>query len=91
MKLWKISQKVNNDYDTYDSAIVVARSALSAKKIHPGGKRTWDKEKNTWTCSDFETDDCSWAKLPDIECEYVGKARSGMKQGLVLCASFNAG
>ena len=33
--LWKISQDVNNDYDTYSNAIVVAPDEESARNIHP--------------------------------------------------------
>ena len=35
MNLYLISQNHNNDYDTYDSAVVVAESAESAKRMHP--------------------------------------------------------
>lgn len=43
MKLWKISQDTNNDYDTFDSAVVAATTEKSAKLIHPGGIGTWDQ------------------------------------------------
>ena len=36
--LWRISQTVNNNYDTYDSAVVVAATEEQARKIHPGGE-----------------------------------------------------
>lgn len=35
MKLWKISQTVNNDYETYDSAIVAAETEEEARLTHP--------------------------------------------------------
>ena len=35
MNLYKISQEVNNDYDTYDSAIVAAKTKEEAKNISP--------------------------------------------------------
>ena len=35
MKLYKISQNVNTDYDTYDSAVVCAKDEEAAKRIHP--------------------------------------------------------
>lgn len=34
--LYKISQNVNNDYDTYDCAVVAAHSEDEARNIHPG-------------------------------------------------------
>ncbi|TGE52979.1 hypothetical protein C6P18_02595 [Weissella confusa] len=33
MNLYKISQDVNDDWDTYDSAVVVAESAEAARKL----------------------------------------------------------
>jgi hypothetical protein len=35
MKLFKISQNVNNEYDTYDSAVVAAKSESDAASIVP--------------------------------------------------------
>ena len=56
MKIYKLSQNVNNDYETYDSAVVVAEDEESAKRIHPcsvwaeGG--FYDEEKKEfWTMS----------------------------------------
>lgn len=37
MKIYKISQDVNKDYDTYDSAVVYANNEEEAKNIHPNG------------------------------------------------------
>ncbi len=90
MKLYRIWQKVNNNYDTYDSAVVVAKSKTSARKIHPSGS-VWDKKKNNWSSASYDTDECSWAKLSDIQCEYVGTAQRKLKEGSVVCSSFNAG
>ena len=35
MNIYKISQEVNSEYDTYDSAIVLAESEEVARLIHP--------------------------------------------------------
>ena len=35
MKLWRISQDVNGEYDTYDSAVVAAESEQEAREITP--------------------------------------------------------
>jgi hypothetical protein len=42
-KVFRISQRNNNGYDTYDSAIVVAESEGDARMIHPGGGPNADK------------------------------------------------
>lgn len=38
MKLWLISQDTNDDYDTYDCAVVSALTEQDARMTHPGGK-----------------------------------------------------
>lgn len=80
MNLYFISQDVNNDYDTYNAAVVAARSARAAKMIHPGGQPDYNccKSYNDWACPDF------------VKVELIGKAKNGTKIG-VVCASFNAG
>lgn len=37
MNLYKISQDVNDGWDTFDSAIVAAKSEEDARNIHPDG------------------------------------------------------
>ena len=37
LKLYRISQAVNTEYDTYDSAVVVAENEEDARRIHPDG------------------------------------------------------
>jgi len=37
MKLYLLSQDVNNKYDTFDSVVVAAKSQEAAKKINPDG------------------------------------------------------
>lgn len=46
MKLYLISQTVNNEYDTYDSAVVAAPSAQAAKKMEPGSLECWTTPNN---------------------------------------------
>lgn len=86
MKLYRISQSENNDYDTYDSAVVAAESAEDAIRIHPSSyekERWWeDEERLRWN---------GWApRLVDVVAEYVGEAKEGMARGVIV-ASFNAG
>ena len=78
LKLYRISQDVNKDYDTYDSAVVVAESEDDARRIHPCGiEAPWE----TWT----------WCAPGHVTVELVGTADARFKAGDVVCASFNAG
>lgn len=78
MKLFKISQSENDDYDTFDSAIVAAPDESAASSIHPSG--------GIWTPRSDE-----WCKSPDqVTVEYIGEAAPGIEQGVIL-ASYNAG
>ncbi len=98
--LWKLSQNANNDYDTYDSAIVVAGNSTTAKRIHPScdimtgqQMKYFNEEKNDWCCAhnDEVSGPDDWANLEDIAVTCVGKAADWLGEGAVVCASFNAG
>ena len=81
MNLYMIYQIENNNYDTYDGAVVAAENPLSAQAVHPNGS---DEGFNTrWP-------DHSWCNIQDVKVELIGKAKAGTKAG-VICASFNAG
>ena len=84
MKLWLISQKVNDNYDTYDSAVVAAKTESDARAIRPNGDE-WPRENtHRWRYS-------NWAYTPDqVEVQCIGEAALDQKSGVVL-ASFNAG
>lgn len=84
MNLYKISQTVNNDWDTYDSAIVAAENEEEARKINPSD---FDN-KHWWTEEDRYTSWCS--KLEDVQVELIGVAKEGIEKGVIV-ASFNAG
>lgn len=76
LNLYLIHQDVNNDFDTYDSAVVAAESDDDARSIHPSGNDEWD--------------DDTWCKPDQVKVTMIGKAEDNMKRG-VICASFNAG
>jgi len=80
MKLWKISQNVNNGYDTYDSAIVAAATKNDAKTICPDSD----------ICQDSVSPYDSWCSIQDVEVKYLGNAAKNVKRGVVL-ASYRAG
>lgn len=83
MNLYLISQDVNNDYDTYDSAVVAAKSEDEAKQLHPRG--------NDEKVSEFDgMGGSTWAAIENVQCIKIGTAVKGTKQGVIL-ASFNAG
>jgi len=77
MYLYLIFQDRNNNYDTYDSAVVAAESLHDAQMTHPGG-------------SDYIDDDYSWCNPEYVGVEYLGVAKEGAQAG-VICSSFNAG
>ena len=80
LNLYLISQDVNEDYDTYDSAIVCAYTGEEAKMIHPSAyQEDWDG-----------SDDDGWCESKDVKVKLVGVAYAGIKKGIVL-ASYNAG
>jgi hypothetical protein len=85
MKIYKISQSINNDYDTYDSAIVYAESEEDARGIHPDGTT----DPNSWI--PYPELNYDWVDLPEhIKVEYIGEAPHITEKSVIL-ASFNAG
>ncbi len=79
LKIYKISQTENGNWDTYDAAIVCASSPEEAKTIHPDGGKV---------CKNKALD---WVDSPDkVQVEEIGTANEKQKRGLIL-ASFNAG
>lgn len=82
MNIYLVPQSVNSDYDTYDSAVVVAEDEQKAKMTHPGGHEDWDgKAPRSYG---------DWCDASDVFVELVGTAEDGAESG-VVCASFNAG
>lgn len=101
MRLYLISQNINNDYDTYDSAVVAAETPAKAQRIHPDYEVYFDLDKWSWfrLWSDgskhyYDDGECrTWVKAEEInkiEVKYIGEAAEGTKPG-VICRSFNAG
>jgi hypothetical protein len=79
MKLFLLSQNENNEYDTYDSAVVAAEDEESAKQINIDEYSSWGSKSSSWCSS------------PDkVNVKYLGEAAEGILSGIIL-ASFNAG
>lgn len=77
--IYLIEQDENTGYDTYDAAVVVAKSEEDARDMHPsGGKSDWTSW-NTWC---FSRD--------SVHVTLIGKADPSQPRGVIL-ASFNAG
>ena len=83
MKIYKIWQDVNNDYDTYDSAVVCANNKKEAQHIKPSRYciSDWDGVEGIYG---------SWCNATDVKVEYLGEAKEGSKKGVIV-ASYNAG
>jgi hypothetical protein len=77
VKLWVISQDVNDGYDTYDSAVVAAETEDEARGIYPGGSLL------SWVVRD-------WTTPENVTVRYIGEAAADVVPGVVI-ASFNAG
>ena len=82
-KIYKLSQTINRNYDSYDSCIVCAKNKRQAKTFAPDGRHIdWHRPKyfrTTWV-----------SDVNDITCEYIGKAHKDIKLGVIV-ASFNTG
>ena len=83
MNIYKVSQTGNNDYDTFDSMIVIAESEEDARWMRPDG-RSWDEI----SCLRLSWDDWYWPE--ECTVELIGEALPGARPKVVL-ASFNAG
>ena len=83
MNLYRISQTDVESYDTYDSAVVAAESAVMAATMHPDGDYI-PVEDRRWGWG-------GWTNDPSlVTVRYIGVAEEGTQRG-VICASFNAG
>jgi len=75
MKLYLISQKENNNWDTYDSFVVAAENEEAARTIIPLSPSKYG----------------DWAfTLAAVEVKEIGTATDGTEAGTIL-GSFNAG
>ena len=83
LKLYKISQDINNDYDTYDAAIVCASSEDEARYLHPRGLGCLIADPgHTWV---------TLSQINSVNVEYIGEASPNLDRPQVILASYNAG
>jgi len=78
MKLYLISQSFDRGYDTFDSAVVVARNEEDARNMLPSEYAGAPRYS-------------TWAAPEHVTVHYLGTAKAGSKAGDVVMASFNAG
>lgn len=83
MKIYLISQSEQDDYETYDSAIVVAKNRYDATTIHPDGEGMKFTEK-------YRVSPCWATKRKNIKVTLLGTPTKNQERGVIL-ASFNAG
>lgn len=81
MKLWLLTQNVNNDYDTYDSCVVAAFTQEQAKDIAPSGAVYGQDQWDLY----------NWCEPTEVTATLIGDATVDIKYGEVICSSFNAG
>lgn len=95
MKLWRILQSVNNNWDTYDSAVVAAETEEEARLIYPG---YWN-DHAFWSNGEwkgkavngniYSYGSGSWTSPDNVSVEFLADGYDG-PAGTVV-ASFNAG
>ncbi len=76
LNLYHIYQEGRLGYDTFEGAIVAAKSEDEARTIHPSGNQDF------WKYSD------DWVKKPeDVKVEYLGKAGPLVQKGVILASN----
>jgi len=83
MKIYHISQCENTDYDTYSDAVVCAESEDEARNMHPMDGRPLE-------CFMHSEDMYGWTKKENVQVNYIGEAKEGLKKGLII-SSYHAG
>lgn len=97
MNIYKIWVDERLGYDTYDSAIVVAKDEDAARHIHPKNDledpvRGYNSKTRRYDKPWYESDEpiWDWTKPENVRVRLVGTTDL-FPAGTVLCASFNAG
>lgn len=96
MKLWRISQDVNNNWDTYDSAVVAAETEEDARNTYPDNNgisdTKWSGSRWMWHLSDgrvMEANHGCWTTPDNVSVKFLAENYDGPAG--TICASFNAG
>lgn len=78
MKLFLLTQDVNDDFDTYDACVVAAATEAEARVTMPRKSERYPATLDQWTTPE------------KVTVKYIGEAAKDVAEG-VICASFNAG
>lgn len=101
MEIYLLEQSLNNESDTYDSAVVIAENESEARKMHPSPFVT-HITNNKWmgtyssgsnTGGEYKHHSYDWVQfnqIDQIKVTHIGTATEKQKKG-VLLASFNTG
>lgn len=92
MNIYKIWRDEKIEYDTYDSAIVIADNEEYARKIHPNGYAVlkfgeWYNNVDNIRSAGERT----WCDVDNVKVELVGSADKTQTEPCVVLSSFNAG
>jgi len=91
MKLYLISQTENNDWDTYDSAVVAAPDEDTARNLNPRAEGESDSNLFVDWNNLRESTWFTWASKPEnVKVVCIGIANTNTPLGVIL-TSFNAG
>ena len=85
MNIYLISQDINHNYDSFDSAVVIALDEDHAKRMHP----IWHWRKEKFNFDAYEDPGHDWATSEHLVVELIGTTTA--KESRVVCSSFNAG
>lgn len=93
MNIYKVSQSVNNGYDTYDSFVIAAKDEVEARNTSPSDG-FW--EKNQWWFLSLDGEirkgySSTWCDPSDCTVELIGVADRKITQKTIILTSFNAG
>lgn len=93
MKIWLISQNVNNAWDTFDSAVVAAETEEEARNTYPNSVDTlWDGTKWIYYRLDgtaaIARASC-WTIPDNVDVKFLADGYDGPAG--TICTSFNAG
>lgn len=96
--IYKVSQEINNDYDTYDSFICVAESSEQAQCIHPRNESSYynlswyEDEWYDGEQRDHPYYNTDWTTPDNVKVEVIGETvYPHIEPGTIILTSFNAG
>lgn len=93
MNIYLISQEVNDNYDTYDAAVVAAENKEAASRTHPNRRRDWSDKHLAWVWPgdpDDTYDINDWTTPKHVTVKLLAENVPNLSAGVIL-ASFNAG